>query len=166
MTPPQDIVDIVMAPPTPGMNLSPSGEKFFLSQGQGYQSIDILSQPELKIAGLRINPRTNGPSRVRFSESLRIGEIGSDEMVDVMGLPENPLISNMSWSPNESHIGFTLTSDQGIALWVADVQTGKAQALTEPVLNAAVRGMPYTWVDEGHSIMYKRIMKNRGDAPK
>jgi len=165
MTPPQDIVDIAMAPPTPGMNLSPSGAKFFLSQGQGYQSIDILSQPELKIAGLRINPRTNGPSRVRFSESLLIGEIGSDEMIDVTGLPADPLISNMSWSPNESHIGFTLTSDQGIALWVADVQTGSAKALTEPVLNAAVRGMPYTWVDEGHSIMYKSIMKNRGDAP-
>ena len=164
-TPPKDITDIAMAPPTPGMSLSPSGDKFFLSQGQGYESIEILSQPELKIAGLRINPRTNGPSRARYSESLRIGKIGSDKLIDVTGLPDEPLIDSESWSPNESHIAFTVTSENGIALWVADAKTGTARALTEPILNSAVRGTPYTWVDDGHSIMYKSIVKNRGEAP-
>src|SRR5688572_25437322 len=61
--PPEEIQTLVDAPITPVVSFSRSGELMLLLERPGYVSIEDLSQAELRIGGMRINPATNGPSR-------------------------------------------------------------------------------------------------------
>src|SRR5450756_3019158 len=58
--PPQAVLDVLNSPPTPTLAISPT--RHFAVQGQPvrYPPIAELAQPMLRIAGMRINPKTNG----------------------------------------------------------------------------------------------------------
>jgi hypothetical protein len=47
--------------------LAPDGRTLLLAEQPGLPGIAEVAQPELRLAGLRINPRNNGPSRVATS---------------------------------------------------------------------------------------------------
>ncbi len=61
--PPQRVLGVLDAPPPPSVVFSPTHERMLLVQGVNYPSIADLAEPMLRLAGLRINPRTNGPHR-------------------------------------------------------------------------------------------------------
>jgi hypothetical protein len=69
-TPPKAIQDLLLAPPTPRISLSSDGRTMALLQVQDFPTVAELSQPELRRAGLRFNPRTHGPSRVSYAVGL------------------------------------------------------------------------------------------------
>lgn len=164
-TPPQPIADLVNAPETPSVYVNPTGDWMVLLERPGYPSIEELAQPELRLAGLRINPHTNGSSRSYSYNGLTIKSIqGSQEYV-VKGLPDNPQIENVSWSPDGQKVAFTLTKSEGIELWVADFDTGQAEKLTDAILNDAIGGLPYQWFSDGQNLLYKSIIPDRGEAP-
>ena len=58
--PPQEVLDILNAPAPPVLGVNPSRTYATLSQSERYPSIAEVSEPMLRLAGLRINPRTNG----------------------------------------------------------------------------------------------------------
>lgn len=60
--PPKAIADIVDAPGNPFVIPSPDCKTLLVVERPALIAIADLSQPELRLAGLRINPRTNGPS--------------------------------------------------------------------------------------------------------
>ena len=72
--PPKAIVDLVDILPTPFVEVSPadaSGKKELLIEFvSGFPTIADLAQPELRLGGLRFNPKTNGPSRGWYLTSL------------------------------------------------------------------------------------------------
>ena len=55
-TPPKDIMDLVLAKPTPSVYIDNKAEWMLLLDRSDFPSIEELAQPELRIAGLRINP--------------------------------------------------------------------------------------------------------------
>src|SRR5256885_1952669 len=59
--PPKEILDVLKAPPTPQIVLSPQGDRLLLLHSDAAPTIADLAQPMLRLAGLRINPATNGP---------------------------------------------------------------------------------------------------------
>ncbi|MEO8678161.1 MAG: hypothetical protein ABI665_03890, partial [Vicinamibacterales bacterium] len=63
LLPPKVIVDILDAPPPPTAELSPSRDTMVLLERASMPTIAELAQPMLRLAGVRINPRTNGPHR-------------------------------------------------------------------------------------------------------
>ena len=71
-TPPQGIQDLLLAPPTPRVSLASDGRTLALLQVQDFPTVAELSQPELRLAGLRFNPRTNGPSRVSYAVGIKL----------------------------------------------------------------------------------------------
>src|SRR5262245_56743530 len=62
-TPPKDISDMLLAKPTPSVSIDDKGEWMLLSEISVYPSVEELARPELKIAGLRINPSNFASSR-------------------------------------------------------------------------------------------------------
>ena len=79
--PPKGIVELVDTLPTPSVMVSPvdhAGKRWLLIEPlSGLPPISALAQPELRLAGLRFNPRTNGPSRGRYGTSLRLKALPS-----------------------------------------------------------------------------------------
>src|ERR1700738_189404 len=61
--PPKEVLDVLNAPATPRAFVSPDRTRVLLAEPLRYPSIADLSQPMLRLAGLRINPRNNGPHR-------------------------------------------------------------------------------------------------------
>src|SRR5437899_3027035 len=61
--PPKAVADILDAAPTPAVSLSPDRRTLALVTTGRYPPIADLAEPMLRLAGLRINPKTNGPAR-------------------------------------------------------------------------------------------------------
>jgi len=163
-TPPPELAALVDAPATPGVSLSPDNATLLVMTRPGAPSIAEVSAPELRLAGLRINPRNSGPSRGRTYNDLAFRALDGTEMA-ISGLPAAPRIRNLRWAPDGSHIAFTHTTDTQVELWVADVEGARARRLIETPLNAAYSGAPYSWMSNSQTLLARTIPANRGPAP-
>ena len=63
--PPQEVLDVLNAPLPPSPFRSPDNREVVFAQWVRYPAIADLAQPMLRLAGVRINPRTNGQSSNR-----------------------------------------------------------------------------------------------------
>ena len=82
------------------------------------------------------------------------------EPTQVSGLPENVKITNLSWSPDDTKIAFTNSTNTGVELWVIDVAAAKATKLTEANLNCNL-GSPISWYKDNQNLLVKMIPANR-----
>src|SRR5881394_221973 len=73
--PPKEIMDVLNAPAIPTSNVSPTHDKIALLEPLRYPPIAELAQPMLRIAGLRINPVTNGLHRQSYSLRLTLKNV-------------------------------------------------------------------------------------------
>ena len=72
LTPPKAIVDILDAPPPPTVELSGSGTAMAVLERASMPTMAELAQPMLRLAGVRINPKTNGLHRAVRYRSLTL----------------------------------------------------------------------------------------------
>ncbi|RYY13652.1 MAG: hypothetical protein EOO04_31525 [Chitinophagaceae bacterium] len=135
-TPPKDIMDLVTAKPTPGVSINDKGEWLLMLDRSSMPTVEELAQPELRIAGLRINPNNFGPSRSTYTTGLQLKNIKTGKVTEVKGLPENLQAGAVQWNPAETKIGFTNTTNNNITLWVVDVASQTAKQLSAEPINA------------------------------
>ena len=92
----------------------------------------------LRIAGMRINPKTNGLHNTTFNSSLTLRKIpeGTEIKVD---LPPNAKLTVGRWSPDAAHFTFTNTTDSGVELWIGDT-TGKTRKVEGVRVNSVMGG--------------------------
>ncbi len=168
--PPPAIASVLDAPLTPLVSPSPSRTRLLLSERAGYPSIAEVAAPEFKLAGLRFDPRSNGPSRGSGMRALSIMPITGGEArrisvpwpagTDTTGGP----ISNVSWSPSGEHTFFTVTTETGIYPFVVAHPATTARQLSTRPLNA-VLGAPCTWLSAEPALVCRFVPAGRGNAP-
>jgi len=164
-TPPPELAALVDAPPPPLVSLNPDRSWMALADRPALPGLVELAQPELGLAGVRINPRTYGPSRAQTFSGLSFRPVAVEgEARRVTGLPEDVRLRNLAWSPDGRHAAFTLDLDGEVALYVADVQTMRARRLTDRALNDAV-GRPFDWT-AGGDLVVRALPADRGEAPR
>ena len=163
-SPPPEIASLADAPLPPAVQINATRDWMLLLEQPGYPSIEELAEPELRLAGLRINPRTNGVSRSGSYSGLVLKNVATQESFPVQGLPANARIGNVSWAADGKRFAFTHIQAQGIELWAVEVDSRRARRLTEARLNDAMPGMPYRWVGNGQ-LLAKFIPADRGAAP-
>ncbi|HNH21484.1 MAG TPA: prolyl oligopeptidase family serine peptidase, partial [Ferruginibacter sp.] len=158
------IYDLVMARPTPGVSFDSKGQYMLVLERSSMPSVEDLAQPELRIAGLRINPNNFGPSRSSYFTNISIRDIKTGNEFPVSGLPANLKAGNLQWSPNEDKAAFTHTSNNTIDIYVIDVKTRKATKLNKAAVNM-VMGAAFDWIDN-NSLLYAAVNKPLSMAPK
>jgi dipeptidyl aminopeptidase/acylaminoacyl peptidase len=158
--PSKSILDLADYQRAPSVSMDTKREYMLLSYRNTYKSLDDLNQEELRLAGLRINPVTNISSTVTYINNMKIRKISAKEETQVSGLPENPKISNILWSPNDKKIAFSHTTSSGVELWILDVATANATRLTDASVNANL-GNPFNWLSDNETILVKMLPKNR-----
>ncbi|MBB6610939.1 S9 family peptidase [Pontibacter sp. Tf4] len=163
--PPQAIADIIEAPATPSVSINAKGDLMLLLERPGYPGIEELAQPESRLAGLRINPATNGQSRGSSISNIKVKQVNGGQETQIAGLPQNARLSYITWSPDEKYIAFTNTLENGIELWIADISTKQAKKLTNATINDAYSGSPFEWTSDSKSLVVKFIDENRGQMP-
>jgi len=163
-TPPKEIFDLVMAKPSPGVSIDTKGEWMLIMERSAMPSIEELAQPELRIAGLRINPNNFGPSRSAYTIGIRLKNIKTNIESTITGLPSSIKAGNFTWSPNDEKIAFTNTNNSSIDLYLIDVKQKKATKINKLPVNT-VMGGAFEWYDN-NSILYLAAPKPSSEAPK
>ncbi|HMB68038.1 MAG TPA: S9 family peptidase, partial [bacterium] len=123
-TPDPTLVDIVTTPYAPLVRVSPDQQWLLLFDRPSLPGIAELSEPELRLAGYRIQPRRFGPSRNRPSSGYRFVRVSDGAIHPVTGLPEDARVQFTSFSPDGKRIAFTRIAEDGWELWTAEVETG------------------------------------------
>ena len=144
----------------PSVSMDNKKEYMLFSYRNTYKTLDELSQDEMRLGGLRINPVTNISSTVTYVNNMKLRKVVDKVETQVKGLPENAKITNISWSPNEKKISFTNTTATGVELWVVDVATATATKITDAILNANM-GNPISWMKDNENLLIKTLPKNR-----
>ncbi len=160
--PPKEILELVDIQRAPWVLLNDDRDFMVLLYRNQYKSIEDLSKDELRLAGLRIDPKTNIGSRTTYYNNVQVknlAEKGSEQM-KVTGLPENPRLANFTWSPNQTKIAMTNTVAEGVEIWVLDLETASVKKLTDANVNANM-GDVINWFEDGNALLVKMISSER-----
>lgn len=160
--PSKEILELVDVPRAPSVIVDDNKDFIVLLYRDAFKSIEEISQEELRLGGLRINPKTNIGSRVTYYNNLKIKPLHSNEseVIQVSGLPEAPKLTNFSFSPDQKKIACTNTTSSGVEVWVVDVVNQTAKKLTKPKVNANLRNA-INWFEDGNAILVKMISPDR-----
>ncbi len=160
--PSQEILDLVEYERVPSVLYDDQKTNMIFLYRDNYKTIEDLSAKEMRLGGLRIDPATNIGSRVTYYNNVKIKNLkdSKSEIKQIEGLPQNPKLSNISWSPNQKKVALTNTTRTGVELWVLDVESATVEKLSEATLNANIGGV-ITWNTDSESMFVKMISKNR-----
>jgi dipeptidyl aminopeptidase/acylaminoacyl peptidase len=165
LVPPKVIVDILDAPPTPSVIVAPDRRTIALLARRSMPTIAELAEPIHRIAGARINPRTNGRQQRGGSViGITLKSIGEGAERNIT-VPPSPNIANVSFSPDAKRLSFTNIKPNGIELWVADTATGQSKLVSGADRLNAAAGDPCDWLKDGTTLLCQVVPAGRGPAP-
>ena len=168
--PPQPIVDVFDAEFLPQTIVSPNRQVVALTRARAYPTIAELAQPMHRLAGLRVNPKTNGPHRASGLPGTGIYAIALKKIADGaevnVTMPPQAKASHIRFSPDGSKLAFLQTRDNAIELWIADGATGAAKAVVSGAdrINATT-GDPCDWLRDNVTMVCALVPAGRGPAP-
>ena len=160
--PPKEILDLVDVQLAPGVLMDDAHNFMVLRYRDAYKTIAELSEEEMRLAGLRINPNTDIGSRTNYYNNLKVLNIKDKKgsPVQVTGMPEKPRLAYFTWSPDQTKIAMTQTTDEGVEVWVLDIASASMEKLTEARVNANMRDV-INWFADGKSMLVKMTPENR-----
>ncbi|GAA4343335.1 S9 family peptidase [Flaviaesturariibacter amylovorans] len=162
--PPKAIADLLLARPTPLVSTDDKGQWMLLGERNSYPSVEELGQPELRLAGLRLNPNNFAPSRQTFLSGFKLKNIASGKEFPVTGLPAGLAASAPSWNAAGTRLAFLHTANDRVDLYMVDVATQKATRVNKQPLNSTL-GSAFTWIDDA-TLLYKVATQPASAAPK
>ena len=156
--PPKEILDLIDVTMPPRILVDDNKNYMVYLYRDTYKTIEELSEKEMRLAGLRINPKTNIGSRVSYYNNIEISsaENNYSKIYDVKGMPKEPRLSNVKWSPDQTKIAMTNTTKVGVELWVLDLESSKLKKLIGPKLNANL-GNVINWFKDSKSLLVKFV---------
>jgi hypothetical protein len=163
--PPQEILDVLNVPLPPTPFLSPARDLLALAQPVIYPAISDLAEPMLRLAGVRINPRSNAErSYIYYWTGLTLKRI-SDGVEFPVALPAAVRrMGSLQWNATGTMLAFTNEATDGVELWVVDAATQKVHQILglhiNPLLRSAVQ-----WMPDQKTLLVKTIPVDRGAPP-
>ncbi len=168
--PPKEILELADVK-TPPQNLISRNNTYLLTMERPlYKSLEELAEPELKLAGLRINPENFNRSRSTFYTSISIQKLADLKAVPLINMPKDLKAQYVQISPNENYCSFVQAESTKLSLWIIDLKTGQASMILEEGLNATL-GSPYQWSND-ETFLYikwkgnKTKLVTKGELPK
>ncbi|GHD71186.1 hypothetical protein GCM10007164_17000 [Luteimonas padinae] len=157
---------IVDAPSVPRLSLSPHRDLLAYMRVPALPGIDVVAQPELKLAGLRIHPRTHSASAFSFIDDLWLQEVDGGAERRIQGLPQPLALASLQWSPDQRHIAFSHVDPRAgrVELWLVDVAEGRARRLVERPLGS-VTGSGFDWLPDSSGLIALVRPEGQGAPP-
>ena len=160
--PPQEVVDIIDAAPTPPVVFSPQGTTAIYVDQPALPTIEELAQPFEALAGLRIHPDRYERRRTNYAVGFMLQDVATSQRREVR-VPEGGGLGMPSWAPDGRAFVFTRAVEAGVELWLGDGRSGKTQKLVGPRLNDIV-GAPFGWW-AGSDALWVRLVPERHGVP-
>lgn len=161
--PPKAVMDVLNAPDTPQVSLSPAKTHIVMSSVVRNPSIADISRPMLRLAGLRIDPASNGQHLVSYTSGLAVKSL-TDMKESKVATPAGVRISGIEWSPDGSMAAFLNATDRGTELWLVEIATGKSRKVAGVAVNSAL-GDALAWMPDNKTLVVATVPAGRGAAP-
>ena len=168
--PPKEVLDVLNAPASPRAAVSPAHTDVLLAEPMRYPPIADYGQPMLRLAGIRINPKNNGPHRPALYLSLALERVDDGAVIRIK-LPPDAKITMPKWSPDGKQFAFTNAATNAIELWIGEAATGRAYKVdgvrVNSVLTPSFPGRPdsvYRWMDN-RRLLVQTVPAGRGAPP-
>src|SRR5215470_6399172 len=152
------VANFVDATPIPQARLGPDRATLLLTTPIAFPSIAEVAETELRLAGLRINPKNHATARRLFAQRLELLDTRAKTPAPrlIRGLPDGARIGDVEWSPDGAAIAFTVTEADAIRLWLADVRSAAARPIATPPLSG-VTGAPCSWLPDSRTLVCRTV---------
>ncbi len=144
--PPALLEKLAMATFNPAVSFNEKGDWMLIMQRSAAPTVEDLAQPELRIAGLRINPANFSSSRSSNYTGLLLKNVATGKEYAIKGLPVNLKVLTSIWNTAGNKIAFAQENRWSIDLYVIDISTLTAKKSNKTPLNIT-QGANYGWYD-------------------
>jgi len=167
--PPQHVLDVLHAPAPARPSLSPTRDNALLVSWVQYPPIAQVAEPYLKLAGVRVEPRTRrkhdtpgGYGVAPCAQTLSIVEVASSRETSI-DLPAGGCADGFSWAVDGKRFAFRNTARDAVELWVGDT-AGHTHRIDGVRLNPML-GSSHQWAPDSKTLLVKMIPQDAGPAP-
>jgi dipeptidyl aminopeptidase/acylaminoacyl peptidase len=161
--PPSPIAEILDTPDRPATSVSPNHRWLVEFWRPELVAIEQLTEPELGIAGFRINPEQRTSARNNPYRKLAVRDLLTPGEGTIINLPDDARMTNFNWSDSGDRLAFTMVKPNGLELWILNAVTKQVQQVTGTILNGTY-GTPYRWIDETR-MLCKIVDSTQPDPP-
>ncbi|HEY4241307.1 MAG TPA: prolyl oligopeptidase family serine peptidase [Kofleriaceae bacterium] len=167
--PPQAILDVLHAPASPYPSISPSRKSILLVSNVEYPPIAQVAEPFLKLAGVRVEPRTRrkhdtpgGYGVAACAQAIQLVDVASTKAMP-LALPVGGCVDGISWASDGAHFAFRNTAQDAVELWIGDL-TGATHRIDRVRLNPMLGGS-HQWMPDKRTLLVKLAPENQGPPP-
>jgi len=168
--PPRNVLDVLHAPAPPIPYVSPSNDRILLAAWVQYPPIAQVAEPFLKLAGVRVEPRTRRKHDTRggygiapCAQNLALVDVATGRETAVT-LPPNGCVDGLTWAADGRRFAFRNTSQDAVELWAGDAATGAIRRLGNARLNPML-GSSLQWTPDQKALLVKLVPSNAAPAP-
>ncbi len=161
--PPEPILSVMDAPTTPSAMISPARDAMLLIRFERYPSIAAVAAPFHRLAGLRVDPKTNGPHLPPRLVELTIVALPDGKHRPVE-LPASGRFGPPIFAPTGRQFAMMRAHVDGTELWIGDMDAAALRPLPGIRLNA-VHGPVVQWRADGRTLLCLTIPSGRGQPP-
>ena len=157
----KDFADFVHTNITPDVLISPASDFLIQRFSPNYFSIKCLPTDEIKIAGITFNPNNYNRTRQHYDTSLILTSISQKNDFKIEGLPADPRIFFIRWSPDGKYIAFANETSNALELWICQVRQKITWRIANISLNAIINQSPIIWQSDSKSFLVSATLTNR-----
>ena len=136
---------VLKAPPIPVVVLAPQRDVIAIETPLRYPPVADLARPMLRLAGVRIDPLTNGVHHAASMTSLAFERV-ADGRITRVALPAGAHLTALRFSPDGSRFALTNATPHGTELWLGTTAAARATRVANIAVNDvfhdAVRWLP------------------------
>lgn len=160
-TPPEEIMNVLHAPQLPWVSTSPTGKTMLLMDPVLYPKLSELAAPMHKLAGMRVNPATNGWHGEHGGISPRLLDVEGGNIIP-LDFPDEAEVYSVAWTIDGQRFALTAAFADHIGLFVGSVD-GKIKHVRDLALNPLL-GAAASWLPGQEKLLLRRI-PDRGAPP-
>ena len=159
--PPKQVLDVLHAPAFPDAFVNPTRDAMILATPVSYPSIAYLAEPMLRLAGVRIIPRTRRLQDASYWSSFTLVALpgGGERRIS---LPEGVRVGPPIWSADGKRFAFHNLGANSVELWVGDAVAGTGRPIAGVRLNPFL-GRPILWLPDQKTLLVRAVPE--GQAP-
>lgn len=150
--PPKEIFDLVDIKPQPAVVMDAENHYLVMLERDAMKSLQELAEEEVRLAGVRINPRLFMLSRKMYFKGISARDLSGNRQIPLKNLPQVLSISDVSFSPNGRYLTFINKIEERTSLWLVEMESGETREIFNQPMNG-VLGSPYLWMPDESGLL-------------
>lgn len=163
--PSKGLADLVNAKLAPTTRLSPDNQWMTFFERQRIAELSELAKPELKLAGIKLNPENFSRARPRSKYlSISFKHLKTNEQFSIDNLPKGRILSP-SWSPNSEYLAFVIEQQEQANLYLFSMKERSLTKVKDLPLNSVITSRPYRWLPNSSGLLANKAINLGTKAP-